>query len=83
MLQSMQFTQLIPKKKYNIMLYNWEVINLWLLSDWSEIIPHGISGSSQMKSVLFGNFNMCSKVDFKMVKNSVNRGIKQCLLSVR
>ena len=83
MLQSMQFTQLIIKdlfmkiqKKCFIMLYNWELINVRLLSDRSEISSNGTSRSPQMKSIPFGNFNMCNKFDFNMFKNSVGIGIK-------
>ena len=36
-----------------------------------------------MKSVPFGNFNMCSKVDFKMFKNSVKIGIKTVFLKCK
>ena len=46
------------------------------LSDWSEISSNGTSRSPQMKSVPFGNFNMCNKFDFKMFKISVSIRIK-------
>ena len=36
-----------------------------------------------MKSVPFGNFNMCNKFDFKMFKNSVSIGIKTPFLKCK
>ena len=39
-----------------------------IINDSSEISSNGNSRSQQIKSVPFGNFNMCNKFDFKMFK---------------